>query len=150
MTPTDRLLAERACERLMVDYARFVDFGEARKVASLFTEDGWWEAEGGLRMAGRAEILAGFGRREGVTRRQSRHVCTNLWVDVHGADESIGGCYLVNYRHDSRTGAAEKPAPMDLPKFVGEYLDRYVRTPEGWRIASRLCSMAFVRATHGD
>ncbi len=146
--PTDpmaQLLDERACERLVVDYTHFVDFGEAARIAELFTGDGIWEAEG-VRMVGQEAIRAGFLARQGVVRRTSRHVCTNVAITMRGPDEATGLSYLVNYRHDSTSGAAERPAPAGHPKYVGEYHDRFVRTPDGWRIAHRRCEMAFVRA----
>jgi SnoaL-like domain len=43
MDELERLLAERACERLIIEYCRRVDFGNARLIADLFTEDGQWE-----------------------------------------------------------------------------------------------------------
>jgi uncharacterized protein (TIGR02246 family) len=140
-----RLLDERACERLVIDYTHFVDLGEAARIADLFTDDGVWEADG-VRMDGRDAIRAGFGARQRVTRRTSRHVCTNLAVTLTGPDEATGLSYLVNYRHDSKTGTAELPAPVGHPKFVGEYHDRFVRTADGWRIAHRRCTLSFVRA----
>ena len=60
-------------------------------------------------------------------------------------DEATSLCYLVNYRHDSDTGVAEVPAPAGLPKYVGEYRDRFVRTDEGWRFAERRFDLAFLR-----
>ena len=139
-----RLLDERACERLVTDYTHLVDFGEAARIADLFTEDGIWEADQ-LRMEGRDAIRAGFGARQRVARRTSRHVCTNVAITLTGPDEATGLSYLVNYRHDSRTGEAELPAPIGPPKYVGEYHDRFVRTADGWRIAHRRCTLAFVR-----
>ena len=144
-----RIADERACERLIVRYTHLVDFGEAPAIADLFTADGVWRTDD-FAMNGRDEIRAGFERRQGVTRRQSRHVCTNVAIDVDG-DTATGLCYLVNYRHDSPTGVAEKPAPADVPKFVGEYHDTFVRTEDGWRFADRYCDMAFVRpSAHGS
>ncbi len=143
MGDLDRLLDERACERLIVEYTHLVDFGNAPGIADLFTEDGVWRTDE-FAMEGRDAIRAGFERRQGVTRRQSRHVCTNVAVTVDG-DRANGLCYLVNYRHDSETGVAETPAPADVPKYVGEYRDVFVRTEEGWRFQDRYCSMAFVR-----
>ena len=125
-----RLADERACERLITRYTHLVDFGEAPAIADLFTADGVWRTDE-FAMRGRDEIRAGFERRQGVTRRLSRHVCTNMLIDVDG-DTATGLCYLVNYRHDSGTGEAE-------------YRDRFVRTPDGWRFAERYCEMAFVR-----
>jgi len=40
----DRLLAERACERLIIDFVRRLDLGDPGSVAELFTPDGTWEA----------------------------------------------------------------------------------------------------------
>ena len=65
-------------------------------------------------------------------------------VNVDG-DRATGLCYLVNYRHDSESGVAETPAPADVPKYVGEYHDVFVRTPEGWRFEDRYCTTAFLR-----
>jgi SnoaL-like domain len=55
--PVARLLDERACERLIIDYTHLVDFGEAARIADLFMTDGVWEA-GGLRMDGQDAIRA--------------------------------------------------------------------------------------------
>jgi len=146
MDDLERLLIERRCERLVFDYAAFVDFGEASRIADLFALDGVWEGEG-IRMEGRDAIRNGFSRRQGVTRRVSRHVCTNVRIDVLGDDEARGVSYLINYRFDRREGDDPAlPAPAGHPKFVGEYRDRFVRTPEGWRFAHRDCRLAFIRA----
>ncbi|MCP3854443.1 MAG: nuclear transport factor 2 family protein [Actinomycetia bacterium] len=139
-----RLLDERACERLINVYCQLVDRGEAAAMADLFTEDAVWRSTEGVVMTGRDEIRAGFLRRQGVTRRQSRHLCTNVVIDIDG-DQATGTCYLVNFRHDSETGTAEHPAPADAPKYVGEYQDRFVRTPAGWRFTERVADMVFIR-----
>lgn len=38
----ERLLAERACERLVVDFVHRLDLGDPGSVADLFTQDGTW------------------------------------------------------------------------------------------------------------
>jgi ketosteroid isomerase-like protein len=144
--PVARLLDERACERLIIDYTHLVDFGEAARIADLFTTDGVWEAAG-IRMEGQEAIRAGFLARQRVARRTSRHVCSNVAITLVGPDEATAISYLVNYRHDAASGVAQRPAPAGGPKFVGEYHDRFVRTPDGWRIAHRRCEMAFVRTS---
>jgi hypothetical protein len=144
MDDLERVLAERACERLIVDYCRLVDFGNAAGIAELFTEDGVWQGTD-LVLDGRDEIRAWFQRREGVTRRVSRHVCTNVGIDVLSEDEAEGLCYLVNYRHDRQEGDTSLPVPADHPKWVGELRDRFRRTPDGWRFAHRQVDVAFRR-----
>lgn len=144
MDDIQKLLIERECERLINQYCFFVDFGEASRIAELFTEDGWWENDS-IRMVGQDGIRREFAKRQDVTRRTSRHLCTNVLIDVVDGDRATGVCYLINYRHDSPTGEAEMPAPSDAPKFVGEYRDTFVRTPDGWRFATRRCDITFVR-----
>jgi hypothetical protein len=146
MDDLERLLAERACERLIVDYCRFVDFGEASRIAELFTEDGTWTSAE-IEMRGRDDIRARFLDRQAVARRVSRHLCTNVAIDVLSEDEATGLCYLVNYRHDRQEGDSSPVVPADLPKFVGEYHDRFRRTEGGWRFAERRFDLAFLRPT---
>jgi hypothetical protein len=132
----ETLLAERECERLVYRYAWLVDSGEA---------DGTWEAGGGAPMVGRDGIRQGMAARQAVGRRQSRHVMTNVLIDVTGPDTATGRAYLVNFRHDSASGAAEKPAPADVPKYVGEYHLTFRRLEDGWRFATLSLDLAFVR-----
>lgn len=139
-----RVLDERACERLIVEYCRRIDFGNASAVADLFVEDGQWEGVD-LQLNGREEIREWFTKREGVTRRISRHVCTNVAIDVVAEDEAQSLCYMINYRYDSRDGAPSVPVMMEVPKFVGELHDRFRRTPKGWLFASRRVTVSFVR-----
>lgn len=144
MNELERIAVERSCERLIVEYCRRVDFGEAAGIADLFTEDGRWEGTD-LVLEGRERIRAWFEKREGVTRRVSRHVCTNVGVEVASSTEASSLCYLINYRHDRREGDETLPVPTEVPKFVGELHDTFRLTDEGWRFASRLVTVAFVR-----
>jgi uncharacterized protein (TIGR02246 family) len=147
MTDTDlqHLLAEHACERLVHQYARFVDRGEAARVAELFTPDGEWIAADGRSMDGQEAIRAGFAGRQAITRRLSRHVITNVLVDVHSDSEATGIAYLINYRHDADTDPPEKPGPARPPKFVGDYHFKFRRCDAGWRISSLRFDLVFLR-----
>jgi hypothetical protein len=151
--PLERLLAERACERLIVEYARRVDFGHAAQVADLFCADGVWTGVD-LTLTGRDEIRAWFTERQALTRRISRHAFTNIGVDVLAPDAAESVSYMVNYRHDRPAGTqpddrAPQPAPGDVPKYVGECHDRFRLTDEGWRFARRRVDVAFVRPRRG-
>ena len=140
-----RIVAERACERLVSDYAWFVDSGAAGRVADLFTEDGEWVGADGRGMHGNQEIRDAFTGRQAITRRQSRHVITNVRIDLDGSDRAVGTAYLVNYRHDAQGDTAAKPAPGDHPKFVGDYHFTFRRTAAGWRIETLRFDLAFLR-----
>jgi SnoaL-like domain len=139
-----RLLAERECERLIVRYCRLVDFGNAAGIADLFCEDGEWRGVD-LHLRGRDQIRAWFSEREQLTRRVSRHICTNVAVDLLSEDVAQSLCYMVNYRHDSRYREPQLPVPLEVPKFVGELHDSFRRTTDGWRFQSRTVEVSFVR-----
>lgn len=148
MDPLTRLLAERACERLIVEYSRRVDFGDAAGIADLFVQDGVWSGVE-LTLTGREEIRAWFTRRQGLARRVSRHVCTNIGVDVLSEAEARATSYLINYRHDRPDGDRSMPAPARVPKYVGECHDRFALTEDGWRFARRRVDVAFARTRGG-
>lgn len=143
VTDLETLWIERACARLVVDYAHWVDFGDAERVADLFAPDGVWEVGESL-FEGRDAVRDMLRSRQQMTERRSRHVCTNLAIDVLNADHATGLVYLSLYRHDFETAeASEGLAPCGPPLAVGQYRDRFVRTEEGWRFALRRAELAF-------
>lgn len=138
MDELSRLIAEQACAALITRYTHLVDEGQASGVADLFTADGVW-ASPEATFDGRDAIRAAFLRREQSGRR-SRHVCTNVAVDVEDETHATGLCYLTLFRTD----AEGTPARGTTPDLIGVYRDRFVRTEDGWRFASRLTEVTFV------
>lgn len=139
MDDLSRLVAEQACAALITRYTHLVDEGHASEVADLFTDDGVWGSPEAT-FEGREAIRAAFRRREQSGRR-SRHVCTNVAIDVADEASATGLCYLTLFRTD----AEGTPARGTTPDLVGAYRDRFVRTEDGWRFASRLTEVSFVR-----
>src|ERR1700742_389366 len=144
MEELDRTLVERSCERLIMEYGRLVDFGEAASVADLFTEDARWRGTD-LLLDGREEIRAWFVKREAVARRVSRHVFTNVMIDVVSPTEATGLSYMINFRHDREEGDDSLPVVMEEPKWVGDVRDGFRLTEAGWRFSSRTVEPAFMR-----
>ena len=139
MDDLSRLAAEQACAALITRYTHLVDEGHASAVADLFTADGVWSSPESS-FDGQAAIRAAFLRREQSGRR-SRHVCTNVAIDVHDESHAAGLCYLTLFRTDEEG----TPARGTRPDLVGVYRDRFVRTDDGWRFASRLTEVMFAR-----
>ena len=145
MTPLDRLLIERECERLVALYTHYADFGEAERVAELFAQDAIWAA-GDIRFEGQEQIRQMMRGRQGMIGRRSRHVCTNLQINVLDEDLAEGLVYLTLYRHDFDGPEREAGEIMDTaPTAVGEYRDQFRRTDTGWRFSERHASLAFGR-----
>jgi hypothetical protein len=141
MDDVEQLAAERACEALITAYTHHVDdFRERARVHELFTVDGIWESDE-ARLEGRDQITTFFSKDGGP--RKSRHISSNVAVDVTGPDSAEGLSYFTLYRH-----LGEKPRVPDLdnqPVILGHYTDRFQRTSDGWRIAHRRADVGFVR-----
>jgi hypothetical protein len=140
MEPLQRLLIERACERLCVDYARRVDARDG-SLADLFTEDAVLTLVN-VDLHGPGEILA-YIRRSAEEQRVSRHLCCNITIDVEDVAQARGAADMTYFTGRPQDGVVRT---ADLrPAGVGTYHDVYRLTPDGWRIASRRFAPAFLR-----
>lgn len=130
MDAMDLLTAERACERLIIDYAALNDAGDWAAVAALYVTDGRMSRPTAPDdfVEGRDAILAAFNARP---TRASRHICANIRVTV-----SPGGTATATSQILLFTG------PDQAPK-VGSYQDRLTLTADGWRFVERRGSLDF-------
>ncbi|MEU3041640.1 MULTISPECIES: nuclear transport factor 2 family protein [Streptomyces] len=138
-----RMLAERACERLIVEFGRRLDLGEPGEAAELFTEDGVWEwAAGERRIEGRAALRAYFDGRPAD--RLSRRVASNILVTVASPALARATSYFQTYRVDGHTAG---PVPARPPVQVGHYEDTFRRADGRWLLARRNLFLAFAGPT---
>jgi hypothetical protein len=141
MDPFERLLAERACERLILDFVHRLDLGEPASVAELFTEDGsWaWPPPGdGREVRGRAALRSYFGGRPAG--RLSRRLMSNVLVTVTSADTATAVSYFSTHRVDGYAGGL---VPAGPPVQVGHYEDAFRRLDGRWLLASRVLHLPF-------
>jgi hypothetical protein len=129
----DKLVAERACERLVQDYAAFNDAGDWDAVAALYVTSGRMSRPTAPDdfIEGREAILAAFQSRPP---RTTRHICANIRVTLNGSTEA---------RVESQILLFTGP---DMVPLVGSYSDRCVLTEAGWRFAERRGSLDFPNA----
>lgn len=139
LDPVERLLAERACERLILDFIRRLDIGEPATVAELFTPDGVWEwPEGERLIEGRDALRAYFGSRPAD--RLSRRMCTNILVTLDSPTTATATTYFATYRVDGWTGGM---LPPRLPANVGHYEDAFRKVDGEWLLARRTTFLPF-------
>lgn len=128
-----RLLEDHlAVTQLVAQYGPDVDSGSAEATAQLWTEDGIFDAVGAIEMRGREQI-AGMVQMQGhqdLITNGCGHVLTVPHVVVNG-DEAHGRGYALNIRWDV---VAQRFWVARLSANTW----RWVRTPEGWRIAERV------------
>jgi SnoaL-like domain len=139
LAPIEHLIIERACEQLSIEYARLVDFRDQDNFVELFADDALLDV--GRRLEGKAAIRASIMQRSEDVR--SRHVITNIFIEVLDAHEARGIAYLTLYRHVGPASARYGAIGSTLPTAIGHYEDRYVRTDAGWRFKSRILHVAF-------
>ena len=112
-------------------YARCVWQSDADGAAALFAEDGVMDTGDGAPLRGRGAIRETY--RRAFAGQQLLPFVHNHLVELDG-DVASGQCDL-----DLR-------ATLDGRAMLGagSYDDRYARTPEGWRFASRRLSLRFL------
>lgn len=144
MTDLERMLIEHACARLVADYGYYADNGPQAAFADLFTEDGVLGLPTG-ETRGRAAVGQG-GMPAGLV---TRHSMSNVRITALSDTEAEGTSYLTLYV--ARRPDPDKPAETKIaaPTNVGVYVDRYRKTPDGWRIAERRYQPSIVRAAAG-
>lgn len=139
ISPIDRLLAERACERIIVDFVHRLDLGDPGSVAELFTPDGAWHWPFGDRhVEGREALRAYFASRPAD--RLSRRLMTNILVTVENEATARAVSYLTTYRVDGYPGGMVEPV---LPANVGHYEDIFRKVDGVWLLASRTAFLPF-------
>ncbi|MBW2279756.1 MAG: nuclear transport factor 2 family protein [Deltaproteobacteria bacterium] len=141
MDPDQVLKIQAACERLSILYARMADWKQYDLLPEVFTEDASLDVGG--RLDGIEKIAKGMSRRPETLR--SRHVLTNIFVQVVDADHARGTSYLSLYRHVGEESLEPGAVELAGPAAVGEYEDEFRRTGDGWRISSRVLHLQFRR-----
>lgn len=129
----------QACTALSIGYARAIDFRDYDAFLELFTEDAVLDA--GRRLEGLEAIRESLRHRD--DRLRSRHVISNVFIDVLSVDAARGISYLTLYRHHGDASLASDPAPLQGPAAVGHYEDRFVRRDTDWLFQSRRLHLAF-------
>ncbi|WP_169711697.1 nuclear transport factor 2 family protein [Henriciella litoralis] len=142
MDEMQRALIEKQCEGLSIRFANYVDQGRAEDVANLFSDDGSFSRAGQV-LDGPDQLRAFLEKRPSA--RVTRHICTNIEVNVVGPTEATGVTYFLLF-DGSREADSEGPLPLMSPAALGEYHDTFVLTPEGWRIKERSARAVFRKA----
>jgi hypothetical protein len=139
MSAVNREHIERACERLVVRFAHYIDRGRYEEFAQLFTQDGEFTRRG-MSSRGQDEILASVKQRPANT--VTRHVCGAPCFEKVMDDEATAVTYLVMYQADRNESG---PTKFSGPAVIAEYYDVFRNTSEGWRLAQRIAQPVMIR-----
>lgn len=131
MTDLERLVAERACERLMIEYCECVDTRDFTRLVSLFSSDGVLKRPDG-EWKGRAAIGAFFDK---LTTDPLIHACSNMLVDIDGPQSGKASSYVTVFRSYGQN--ADGLPKLEAPYVVAKYVDRFTVEDGAWKIAFR-------------
>jgi SnoaL-like protein len=116
--------------RLVIEHAWRTDNGRADTLHELWADDG--ELDLGSTVLGGRQAIADWGRQlvESPPWLTIHHVCGNMRFVMDGPDAAVGSTILIVFMDTNGTKSS-------IPFNVGEDHDRFVRTEQGWRFASR-------------
>jgi 3-phenylpropionate/cinnamic acid dioxygenase small subunit len=131
--PLQRLIAESEIRNLVGRLAHLADDANTDEYLTLYTEDGSWGYENDPPFTGKDGLRRGATERiEGGIQGPgtgTRHINTTLAITVESQDEARSESYFLYL------GTKESDHPEILR--TGRYVDRFRRTPDGWKIVSR-------------
>lgn len=130
MDPVQRMLEERAIERLLTQYVADNDGGNWEAVAATYTADGRMSRPTAPDdfIEGREAILDAFKARPA---RASRHVVANIRVDVSDDGTATAASQILLFLEQKS------------PPLVGSYADRLVKEDGSWKFTERRGSLDF-------
>lgn len=141
MDQEQRRAAERDVERVIIGFFFHLDERRYAELAALFASDGVWNRQGET-LRGPAMVLEAMHRRLAGT--VTRHVVTNLLVDVSDAGEADASFYMTVFRHDGDRPATG-PTAIELPYAVASCRGKLALAPEGWRFKALAATPTFRR-----
>jgi hypothetical protein len=129
---------ELACSKLCNQFAVFNDAGSHEELVALFTEDGRYArpTDPDNFVSGRAAILAAFKARP--KDRITRHLITNIVVNVTGVKTAQGICYVTLFNGSTANPAEKSGFKANAAVLIGEYRDEFVLTATGWKFSQRV------------
>ena len=134
MEALERVLIVEACRDLVLRSVAAMDANAPAQLADLFTDEGEIVRPNGSVLRGREAIRASYSQRS--AERITRHLVTNIVVDVHSTREASSVSYVMLWSGSTTDAEAPQGRPVQREQ-VGEFEDGFVHTPTGWRIARR-------------
>jgi ketosteroid isomerase-like protein len=131
-----RLLDEAACRELVLRAAALADGGQPDALAAVFTGDAHLTRPNGVVLEGREAIARAYRDRPG--HRITVHLVCGTLFDEVGPDHASATSRVLLWAGDLRAGSGPQGRAAEGRQVVGRFVDRFVRTAEGWRIDRRV------------
>ncbi|MXO59705.1 DUF4440 domain-containing protein [Altererythrobacter salegens] len=128
----ERIEAESAIRRVLIEYGKFLDAKDYRAYAGLFAKDGVWQGGFGTFTGPTAiekMLVDNMGAPEpGFVNKANYHMLTNPVITIAGDTAEVESKYLF-----WTASTDNRPTPL----LAGRYVDKFVREGGQWKIARR-------------
>lgn len=147
MTPTDRMIIEHDCAKLINRFHHLFNKNLSLVAdANIFTKDatldlGWFKVG-----PGPDAMRASLSARAAELQAQGRVVlnaASNVLVDVIDANHACGVSTDTEWRHVVADEKVTLPAPVPLPTYLGYWTDEFRREDGQWKFARRSVRYTF-------
>ncbi|MYM26294.1 hypothetical protein GTP46_27050 [Duganella sp. FT135W] len=139
----DLLLAEQDCRDLVVEAAVLIDAQSYERFAALFIENGVLVRPGAEPLLGRAAIIESY--RSRPHGRITRHLISNSLVTLESDTAAHGTSYVQLWSGMSSDIPGPFGRPAQTRQVIGEFVDYFTLTVEGWRFSRREASFTLFR-----
>ncbi len=134
---TERRNIEQACAALCVDYCEIVDAKDYQKIRHVFAEDArYYSPAAPDQLIHGAEAIIAYLSRIPET-LVTQHLACNIRINAESTESASGSCKIFLFTADGSVPETPEGRKAAEKQRIGVYRDRYVRTPDGWRIAER-------------
>jgi uncharacterized protein (TIGR02246 family) len=140
MDALSQLLIKEACRELVLRSAACADANDAAGLAALFAADGTLVRPDGTALQGRQAIEVAYRLRP--AERITRHLVTNTVVDIESPEAAHVLSSVLLWSGATTDAEGPQGRPANPRQLLGNFDDRCVLTPEGWRFAQRRASFA--------
>jgi ketosteroid isomerase-like protein len=143
MSETDVRNAQQACHALCVEYAEIVDNQDYARLGEIFAPDAIFARPTNVPdvIRGVDNITAMFTSRP--RGRLTHHIMSNIRVRIEAPDTASGTCRVLLFTSDTSEPETPEGRKVSDKQLMGTYIDRYVRTKNGWRFAERRGGISF-------
>lgn len=128
-------MIEQSCIRLLTAFSTLNDANEHEAMVELFTENGSFArpSDPDVYTIGREDILVAFkARPQG---RVTRHLLSNILIDVKDASNAKGRCNVLLYTASSDNKAPVFGLQADPSQLLGEFDADFKKVDGSWEIA---------------
>lgn len=137
LTETERRNIEMACAALCVDYCEIVDAKDYPRMREVFADDAqYYSPNAPNDLIRGAEAIVAYLSHIPAT-LVTQHLAFNIRIRAESADAASGSCKILLFTADGNVPETPEGRKAAEKQRIGVYQDRYVRTPDGWRIAER-------------